>query len=70
MGVFLSGIRRIGKTTFLWQDLIPELESMGVLVVYVDLWTDLGKSPASLVYEVVKATLSDLATPGARFGDF
>jgi hypothetical protein len=27
-GVFLSGIRRIGKTTFLRQDLIPALESM------------------------------------------
>ena len=30
-GVFLSGIRRIGKTTFLRQDLIPSLESMGDL---------------------------------------
>ena len=30
-GVFLSGIRRIGKTTFLRQDLIPTLEAMGAL---------------------------------------
>ena len=70
-GVFLSGIRRIGKTTFLRQDLIPALESMGALVVYVDLWVDRSKSPAALVHEAVRATLAQLATPGtgllARF---
>ena len=33
-GVFLSGIRRVGKTTFLRQDLIPALESRGALVIY------------------------------------
>jgi hypothetical protein len=65
-GVFLSGIRRIGKTTFLRQDLIPALESMGALVIYVDLWADRSKSPASLVYEAVRATLSDLASPGTK----
>ena len=54
-GVFLSGIRRIGKTTFLRQDLIPALESRGALVVYVDLWADRSKNPASLVHEAVKA---------------
>jgi predicted AAA+ superfamily ATPase len=32
-GVFLSGIRRVGKTTFLKQDLIPALEEMGALVL-------------------------------------
>ena len=36
-GVFLSGIRRVGKTTFLGQDLIPALGACGALVVYVDL---------------------------------
>lgn len=65
-GVFLSGIRRIGKTTFLRQDLIPALESMGALVIYVDLWADRSKSPSSLVYEAVRATLSDLAAPGTK----
>lgn len=49
-GVFLSGIRRIGKTTFLRQDLIPALEAKGALVIYVDLWADRSKSPASLWY--------------------
>lgn len=62
-GVFLSGIRRIGKTTFLRQDLIPVLESMGALVIYVDLWADRSKSPASLVHEAVRITLSELAAP-------
>jgi len=33
-------------------------------VIYVDLWADRSKSPASLVHEVVKATLSALRTPG------
>lgn len=65
-GVFLSGIRRIGKTTFLRQDLMPTLESMGALVIYVDLWADRSKSPASLVHEAVRTTLSDLSSPGTK----
>ena len=68
-GVFLSGIRRIGKTTFLRQDLIPVLESMGALVIYVDLWSDRSKSPAMLVYESVQSTLAQLTTPGAKLLD-
>ncbi len=39
---------------------------MGALVIYADLWTDRGKSPASLVYEDVRTTLSDLAAPGTQ----
>jgi len=65
-GVFLSGIRRIGKTTFLRQDLMPALESMGALVIYVDLWADRSKSPAALVHEAVRTTLSELASPGTK----
>ena len=65
-GVFLSGIRRIGKTTFLRQDLIPALESMGALVIYVDLWADRSKNSATLVHEAVRATLTELAAPGTR----
>ena len=52
-GVFLSGIRRVGKTTFLRQDLIPALEARGALVIYVDLWADPAKSPSALVHEAV-----------------
>lgn len=68
-GVFLSGIRRIGKTTFLRQDLVPALEASGALVMYVDLWADRSKSPSALVHEAVRATLSKLATPGALMLD-
>jgi hypothetical protein len=64
-GVFLSGIRRVGKTTFLRQDLIPALEARGALVIYVDLWADPGKSPSSLVHEAVRQTLQQLQTPGS-----
>jgi hypothetical protein len=65
-GVFLSGIRRTGKTTFLRQDLIPALEARGALVIYVDLWADRSKSPAALVHEAVRSTLRDLTAPGSH----
>lgn len=68
-GVFLSGVRRIGKTTFLRQDLIPALEGMGALVIYVDLWADRSKNPASLIDEAVRNTLKQLGTPGSRLLD-
>ena len=68
-GVFLSGIRRIGKTTFLRQDLMPRLDAMGALVIYVDLWSDLSKNPATLVQDAVRATLGQLTTPGAKLLD-
>lgn len=64
-GVFLSGIRRVGKTTFLRQDLIPALETRGALVIYVDLWADRTKSPSALVQEAVRNTLRQLQTPGS-----
>ena len=61
-GVFLSGIRRIGKTTFLKQDLIPALEADGALVIYVDLWAERSRSPLALVYETVQQTLGQFHT--------
>jgi len=64
-GVFLSGIRRVGKTTFLRQDLIPALETRGALVIYVDLWVDRTKNPSALVHEAVRNTLRQLQTPGS-----
>jgi hypothetical protein len=62
-GVFLSGIRRVGKTTFVRQDLIPALENHGAVVIYVDLWTDLSKSPATQVYDAVRATMTKFQHP-------
>ena len=64
-GLFLSGLRRTGKTTFLRTDLVPELEDQGALVIYVDLWSDTKVSPAVLVYAAVRRTLAELATPAS-----
>ncbi len=64
-GLFLSGLRRTGKTTFLRTDLVPELEAQGAVVIYVDLWSDTKASPASLVQSAVRQTLSQLATPSS-----
>ena len=65
-GLFLSGQRRTGKTTFLQHDLIPALEAMGALVIYVDLWSDVQASPSSLVHAAVKQALTELQNQGSR----
>lgn len=65
-GLFLSGLRRTGKTTFLRQDLIPALEAMGAIVIYVDLWTDTKADPATLVHAAIRRTLADLQSPASR----
>ena len=64
-GLFLSGLRRTGKTTFLLQDLIPALESAGALVIYVDLWSDVSADPATLIHAAMRCALQDLQTPPA-----
>jgi hypothetical protein len=64
-GLFLSGLRRTGKTTFLRTDLVPELEAQGAVVIYVDLWSDTKVSPAVLVQAAVRQTLTQLATPSS-----
>lgn len=65
-GLFISGLRRTGKTTFLLNDLIPALEAKGALVVYVDLWSDTQTSPAALVLAAVRKTLAELQTPASN----
>ncbi len=64
-GVFLSGDRRLGKTTFLRQDLIPALEAQGALVLYVDLWADRLRAPSILVTDVVRKTIRELEKPNS-----
>lgn len=57
-GLFITGIRRIGKTTFLRQDLIPELEKEGAIVIYADLWADVAdRSPVKNVLRAIHTTL-------------
>lgn len=59
-GLFLGGLRRIGKTTFLRGDLIPALEAEGAIVVYVDLWSNTAAKPSDLLLAAVRRTLADL----------
>lgn len=59
-GVFLSGMRRIGKTTFVRQDLMPELCKLGALPIYVDLWADKLRAPSALVHEAVREAVQSL----------
>jgi hypothetical protein len=58
-------MRRTGKTTFLRTDLVPELEAQGAVVIYVDLWSDIKASPATLVQAAVRQALSQLVTPSS-----
>ena len=64
-GLFLAGQRRVGKTTFLAMDLIPALEALGAIVVYVDLWSQPQANPAELVHEAIRQALEALQTPGS-----
>ncbi len=57
-GLFLAAPRRTGKSTFLREDLRPELERQGALVVYVDLWEDRRADPGDVIVQAVRAALS------------
>lgn len=65
-GLFISGLRRQGKTTFLLNDLIPALEQHGAIVIYVDLWSNTKVSPEFLVLDKIRATLGELQNPASR----
>ena len=64
-GLFISGLRRTGKTTFLNADLIPALEAEGAIVIYVDLWSDTLASPALLVRDAIARKLAELQNPAS-----
>jgi hypothetical protein len=64
-GLFLFGLRRTGKTTFLRNDLIPALKAAGALIIYVDLWSNTLANPATLVHYAIHKTLKELQTPGS-----
>ncbi|MEJ8837543.1 AAA family ATPase [Ramlibacter sp. AN1133] len=57
-GLFLAAPRRTGKSTFLREDLRPELESAGALVVYVDLWKDKKADPGVVIVNAVRSELA------------
>ncbi len=56
-GLFLAGPRRVGKSTFLKEDLIPEAQRREWLTLYVDLWANKLSNPALLITEALKASL-------------
>jgi len=60
-GLFLAAPRRTGKSTFLREDLLPELGKLGWTTVYVDLWTEKDTSPAILVAREVRKSLSQFS---------
>jgi hypothetical protein len=68
-GLFISGVRRTGKTTFLQADLVPALEEAGALVIYVDLWSNTQANPATLVHGAVRTALHELQSPAGAVVD-
>lgn len=65
-GLFLAAPRRTGKSTFLQADLKPELERQGLVVVYVDLWSDQRRDPGALVAEAIGRALDAHRGPVAH----
>jgi hypothetical protein len=59
-GLFLAGPRRVGKSTFLKEDLIPQAQKRKWLTVYVDLWANKQTDPSLLIIEAVKTSLAML----------
>ena len=57
-GVFLAAPRRTGKSTFVREDLRPTLESLGVLVVYADLWANPTADPGMVISNAIRTSLA------------
>ena len=56
-GLFLAAPRRTGKSTFLREDLIPELGAAGAAVLYIDLWADKTVDPGQAIVAMVRSAL-------------
>lgn len=57
-GLFLAAPRRTGKSTFLREDLRPQLESKGALVLYVDLWENRQTDPGDAIINAIRMELA------------
>ena len=57
-GLFLAAPRRTGKSTFLREDLRPQLTANGVIVLYADLWADRSADPGQVIIGAIRAELS------------
>ena len=65
-GLFLAAPRRTGKTTFIENDLLAELQARGVTTTYADLWADRKRDPADLIADALRRTLGALDSPGLK----
>ena len=76
--VAMFGPRQTGKTTLLRQEVIPALQGMGLVAVYIDCWADRRDPLGSINYALTKALESieieprglkrAALTPVKRFG--
>ena len=57
-GLFLAAPRRTGKSTFLREDLRPQLEAKGALVLYVDLWENHQTDPGDAIVSAIRTELA------------
>lgn len=57
-GMFLAAPRRVGKSTFLREDLVPEILKRDWLPLYVDLWANKEANPDILIAEVIKSAIA------------
>lgn len=65
-GLFLAAPRRTGKSTFLREDLVPEVERRGWIAIYVDLWADRARDPGLMIADAIKARLAEFDGPIAK----
>lgn len=65
-GLFLAAPRRTGKSTFLREDLLPEMQKRGWTTVYVDLWADKARDPALLITGAIKSKFASFASVVAK----
>ncbi|MFA5171730.1 MAG: hypothetical protein WC426_09190 [Sulfuriferula sp.] len=57
-GMFLAAPRRVGKSTFLREDLVPEIISRNWFPLYVDLWANKDADPGIIIAEAIKSALA------------
>ncbi|HEV2675553.1 MAG TPA: ATP-binding protein [Aliidongia sp.] len=65
-GLFLTAPRRTGKSTFLREDLVPELDRRNILPVYVDLWADRSADPSRLIADAIRAAFRAVEGTGSK----
>jgi len=55
----LAGARRTGKSTFLRNDFVPEIENRNIFPIYVDLWANKEEDPGKLIAEAIRKAIRD-----------